>query len=551
LTAEQSVFTGSVAAPGTALGFAYRTDRPELASLPARDQDDPAQRVVDAFESVAERLSALAAALRERGEDEQADIMEVDSFIARDPDLRGAAIQRTDQGVPVHVAIREAVDQYAEVIASLEDPALAERATDIRQVGRRALAWLDGGHDDNRPDGPLVLIAEEIGAADLLEAESPIVAALSVTGGPSSHAAIVARSLSIPLLTGIDPTVLDFADGVELLIDARDGTIRLRPPAPDREAALTEMSQARDRRAAYAAERHLPALTLDRHPVTLRANIATAQEARAALEAGSDGVGLLRTELPFLEATRWPTRSQHAQVLAPILRELAGEPVTIRTLDFADDKLPPFLTAGQGRGLRLMLAEPEAFADQFRAILTAGTALRIMIPMVASLAEFRACRELLHTEATSLGVPAPPLGVMIELPEAVELADDFAAEAAFLSIGTNDLTGQLLGLDRRDPAATPMLTAHPRVLAAIAQIVTAAHRHGRTVSVCGDAAAHAMVTPLLIGLGCDELSVSPASLDEVRHRIRRLRHDDCRRLAMQALGCDTAEEVRQLVTPTL
>jgi phosphocarrier protein FPr len=138
---------------------------------------------------------------------------------------------------------------------------------------------------------------------------------------------------------------------------------------------------------------------------------------------------------------------------------------------------------------------------------------------------------------------------MIELPEAVELADDFAAEAAFLSIGTNDLTGQLLGLDRRDPAATPTLTAHPRVLTAIAKIVAAAHRHGRTVSVCGDAAAHATVTPLLIGLGCDELSVSPASLDEIRYRIRRLRHDDCQRLATQALRCDTAEEVWQLVNP--
>lgn len=559
MTAERT-FAGGVAAPGIALGFACRTDRPRSASLPSRTGGDPAGRVNEAFDAVAERLSGLAVALRDRGQPEQADIMEVNGYIARDLDLRTDAIDRTGKGVPVHIAIREAVDHYAATIAGLDDPTLAERAADVRQVGKRALAVLDG---DDLPggtaDGPLVLIAAEVGAVDLLEAEAPVVAALSVTGGPNSHAAIVARSLSIPMLTGIDPGLLDLVDDVEVLVDARDGNVdgvvHLRPPASAREAALKEMARSRSRRATYAAERHLPCQTLDGHPVTLRANIATAEEARAALAAGADGVGLLRTELPFLEATSWPTWARHTLELAPVLRELAGRPVTVRTLDFADDKLPPFLTTGEpgeclGRGLPLMLAEPTTFSEQFRAVLSAAppdTRLALMIPMVATVAEFGACQDLLDTAATSLGVPAPPLGVMVELPEAVEIADELAARAAFISVGSNDLTSKLLGLSRRDPAATPMMSAHPRVLAAIATIVAAARRHDRLVSVCGDAAAHPTVMPLLLGLGCDVLSVSPAAIDEIRYRIRRLRHDDCRHLAVRALDCDTAEQVWELV----
>ncbi|MCZ0988702.1 hypothetical protein O1M54_28760 [Streptomyces diastatochromogenes] len=285
----------------------------------------------------------------------------------------------------------------------------------------------------------------------------------------------------------------------------------------------------------------------------LRANVATPAEARAAVTTGAEGVGLLRTELPFLNHPAWPTRAQHAATLVPVLRALAGQVVTARTLDFADDKLPPFLARLQGarigRGLPLMLAQPDAFADQFRSLLGAGadTDLRIMIPMVASVDELRACRRLLEAAATEAGVPVPPLGIMVELPEAVAVADELAREASFFSIGSNDLTCQILGLDRRDPTATPAMAAHPAVLDAIARVVTAAHRHDRQVSVCGDAAAHPLVTPLLIGIGCDSLSVGPAALDEVRARIRRLRLDTCASLAAVALTRETPEEVWQLV----
>ena len=184
-----------------------------------------------------------------------------------------------------------------------------------------------------------------------------------------------------------------------------------------------------------------------------------------------------------------------------------------------------------------MPARPDAFADQFRSLLGAGadTDLRLMVPMVASVDELRACRRLLEAAATETGAPTPPLGIMVELPEAVAAADELAREASFFSIGSNDLTCQILGLDRRDPTATPAMAAHPAVLDAIARVVDAAHGHDRQVSVCGDAAAHPLVIPLLIGLGCDSLSVGPAALDEVRARVRRLRRDACASLAAVAL----------------
>jgi phosphoenolpyruvate-protein kinase (PTS system EI component) len=521
----RTVHSGFSASSGTALGTAFRTDRPHPRTLPHRRTDDPVGQITDAFDAVARRLRDLTESLRAQGQSEQADIMEVAGHIAADHDLRALATSHAEQGSPTTVAIERAVGSYATMLAALDDPVLAERATDVRQIGRRALAWLHG-QDADDIDGPLVLLAHEIGAADLLEPHAPVVAAASVLGGPNSHASIVARSLGIPLLLGIDEAVLRCPDGVEVLVDAQQAVLVLAPDPAEREAALATMDAARARKAVLVAERGRPSVTLGGRRIVLRANIATPSDAQAALTAGAEGVGLLRTELPFLDARSWPSYAQHTAALVPIFRRLARQPVTVRTLDYADDKLPPFLTAGGrlGRGLPLMLAEPDAFADQFRAILTAGAAtdLRVMIPMVASADELAVCRDLLTKAAADVGVPPPPLGAMIELPEAVADIDTIAAAADFLSIGSNDLTCQILGLDRRDPAATPAMAAHPDVQRAIAEVVTAAHRRDLLVSVCGDAAADAEVVPLLVAVGCDILSVAPSAVDEVRALVRRL-----------------------------
>ncbi|HEY4460014.1 MAG TPA: aldolase/citrate lyase family protein [Pseudonocardiaceae bacterium] len=551
---NQQVFTGVAASSGVALGFAYRTDRDQSPALPKRTTGDPVQLITAAFDAVSHNMRELAGSLRSRGQCEQADIMDVAGYIADDPDLRTRALDHARGGSPVAIAVERAIDSYASILAELADPTLAERATDVRQIGRRVLAWLNAEDTAERQDGPLILLAHEIGAADLLEPPAPVVAAASVTGGPNSHAAIVARSLGIPLLLGISPDLLTCPDGIEILIDSEQASITVAPAPDERANALSSMDTSRIRRALLVAERGLPAQTRDGHAITLRANTATPADVRTALEAHAEGIGLLRTELPFLDATTWPSYLQHTAELTPIFRQLAAALVTVRTLDYADDKLPPFLATGRegqrlGRGLPLMLAAPDAFANQFRAILTAGAAadLRIMIPMVATAEELRACRNLLTAAATEARVAVPPLGAMIELPEAVADIESIAAEADFLSIGSNDLTCQILHLDRRDPTATPAMTAHPSVLRAISKVVTSAHRHRLPVSVCGDAAAHPQAMPLLVGLGCDILSVVPAAVDEVRARIRRLDHATCAATAVAALTCGTVEEVWRLV----
>lgn len=548
-------FRGQAASFGIALGLSYRVDIPPAAvDAPPQLLGDPVERVVAAFDAVAAQLLGLAETLRRSGQPDLADIVEVNGYIAKDRELRENALRRIrDDDAHAAHAVAQAVYEYAEAIGSLNDATLAERATDVRQVGRRVLAQLSGSFSA-APDGPLVLCAREIGAADLLERGDMVVAAVSMLGGPNGHASIIARSLGIPLLLGVDPTLLELPDGTEALVDTANGAAVVLPYEDERATAIRAMEKARRRREALAGERLLPCQTLDGHAVALRANVAAVVDAKAAITAKAAGVGLLRTELPFLDARSWPTESQHVAVLAPILSKLTGQHVTVRTLDFADDKLPPFLARGRdgtrlGRGLPLMLAEPAAFAHQFRAILSAGagTDLHIMIPMVASVAELRACKEILAKCAAEAGIATPPIGAMIELREAVELADELAAEAAFFSIGSNDLTSQILQLDRRDPRLTPALAAHPRVLRAIARTTEAAHRHGRRVSVCGDAAAHPLVIPLLVGLGCDTLSVAPTAVDEVRARVRRLSHEVCADVARAALGCSQLDEVARLV----
>jgi phosphoenolpyruvate-protein kinase (PTS system EI component) len=270
--------------------------------------------------------------------------------------------------------------------------------------------------------------------------------------------------------------------------------------------------------------------TRDGLEVTVLANVASVADADLAIAMAAPGVGLLRTEMPFLNAEHWPTYAEHVARLEPVLRRLTGLAVTVRTLDFADDKLPPFLRAGRtgtlGRSLPLMLAEPDAFSAQIRAILhtglDCGVSVRIMVPMVVTPDELGFVRGLAATAATELSTPTPPVGAMIELPEAVTAVDAIAAKSDFLSIGSNDLTASILGLGRRDPSLVTTRILEPAVLDAMESVVQAGRRHRRAVSVCGDAASDPSTVPALVGRGCSTLSVAPSMMDEVRAVVRSL-----------------------------
>jgi phosphoenolpyruvate-protein kinase (PTS system EI component) len=269
-----------------------------------------------------------------------------------------------------------------------------------------------------------------------------------------------------------------------------------------------------------AAGRSLPAVTLSGKAIRLLANASSAAEVDAALRRGAEGVGLVRTELAFLDADDWPTEQEHYAALAPVLVKLEGYIATVRTLDFGADKTPAFLRCHGGRGIALMLENEDALVAQFAAILRAGegTSLRIMLPLVESSGQVAKARSLLRRAAGARRVPE--LGVMIETPAGVARARELAVAADFLSIGTNDLVATTLGLDREQPLASPLTARDPGVVELMHRTIVAAHAAGITVEVCGEAAGEPELTPLLVGLGVDELSVSPARLDAIRSAVR-------------------------------
>jgi phosphoenolpyruvate-protein kinase (PTS system EI component) len=467
----------------------------------------------------------LADDLYRQGLTEPAHIVQASVEIAGDPSLRAMVDDLVASGTAPGAAMSSAAEHFAGILDALDDPTLAARATDVRAVGQRLAAAVTGGLGATADSvGAQILAGWEVSADDLLVNAGSVVGAVTVVGGATAHVGIVARSLGIPVLYGVDHAALDVPDGAEVLLDIRSGRLVVEPSPAERALAETDATATEVRRTRLASTRTRALSTTDGQPVAVVANVAGVADAELAVRMGAPGVGLLRTEMPFLRASTWPTVEQHLNELTPVLRPLAGLPVTVRTLDFADDKLPPFLRAGRsgplGSGLALMLAEPEAFAAQLRAVLMAadacGVTVSVMVPMVDSVEELERCRTLLASAAASVGSVIPPLGAMVETPQAVEVVGDLAKAADFLSIGTNDLTASVLGLGRRDPSLTPDRIREPHVREAVAATVRAGQAQGRSVSVCGDAASDPSLVPDLLDLGCRVLSVAPAMLDEIR-----------------------------------
>jgi phosphoenolpyruvate-protein kinase (PTS system EI component) len=532
-------FAGLPVSDGVAAGTLYLAD-----AAPAADAT--AEQVAGAFDAVAADRAELAARLRSAGREDEADIIEVAALIAVDPALVEPALAAIRTGTDAATAVTEAAAAQAAILAALPNAELATRASDVRQVGQAVLERLAGGRPAP-PAGDFILIRHEVAAADLVElADCGLAGAASVAGGASSHAAIVARGLGVPMITGLDPAVLALAAGRQAVVDADAGALILDPPR----SALTAISARQpDSPHQPVAERSNPQ-TSDYVEITLLVNVASAAETRRGLAAGAVGVGLLRTEIPFAAtALTWPTTDEHAAQLDPILALLTGRPATVRLLDFSGDKIPPFLQSSPEQGLEALLAHPTAITDQLDAALAGGkdTDLAILVPMVSSPEQITVIRELLATAAAQLGLArAPRLGIMVELADTAANAEAFTA-ADFFSIGTNDLTGQVLGLDRRDLAASPARAADPAVLQLIGHVTTVADEAGLPVSVCGDAAADPLMLPLLLGLGVRTLSVPAARVDRVRTAVSTLAIEDCTAIAAKAEAAENAAEVTELV----
>jgi phosphoenolpyruvate-protein kinase (PTS system EI component) len=520
---------GLAASGGVAIGRALVWNDAEPV---AAGEGDP----LAALDTVAAELARGADRFRAAGLEDEAEILETNKLMVEDPALR-LEVGRLGAELGPAEALREATARHAEALAALPDPLLAARATDIRQLGVRAVRALTRTTMPAATEAS-ILVTRDLGPADVadLRLEEGLVLGIALAeGAATSHAAIMARAFGVPMTVGVGEDLLSIGAGETVIVEGDDGTVVVDPSTGHLLSAERELRRRRRLREERVAARGLPAVTRDGRIVSLLCNASTVAEAIAGLEAGAEGVGLLRTELAFLEASGWPTEDEHFAVLAPALAPLRGLVATVRTLDFGADKTPPFLAGITDRGLTLMLAHPAELAAQLRAIVRAaeGTQLRVLLPLVESAEQVRSVRALVDD-------PAVPIGAMIETPAAAGRAAEIAAESDFLSIGTNDLVQYTLGLDRERPVASPATAAEPIILRLIAQVVEAAHAIGKTVEVCGEAASEAEVATLLIGLGVDELSVAPARLDELRETVRLLSFADAAAAAQQGLAASSA-----------
>lgn len=475
-----------------------------------------------------------------------------------DPELTNEVILRLRQGESAAAAWNNVIDSAARQQEQLKDALLAERAADLRDVGRRVLAQICGIETLVAPDEPYILVMDEVGPSDVARLDPVQVAGiLTARGGATAHSAIVARALGIPALVGAGDGVLLLKPGTMLLLDGQKGRLTVAPDTETLQRAAEDRDNRERRLQAAAAKRMEPALTLDGHAVEVFANIGDSAGTPAAVEQGAEGIGLLRTELLFMAHSQAPDEATQEAEYRRVLDDLQGRPLVVRTLDVGGDKpLPywpidkeenPFLGV---RGIRLTLQRPQVMESQLRALLRAADnrPLRIMFPMVGTVEEWRQARDMTLRLREEIPVADLQIGIMIEVPSAALLAPVLAKEVDFFSVGTNDLTQYTLAIDRGHPTLSAQADGlHPAVLQLIDITVRAAHANGKWVGICGELAADPLAVPVLVGLGVDELSVSARSIGEVKACVRELNLSTAKQLAQNALTVGSAAEVRALV----
>jgi len=429
-------------------------------------------------------------------------------------------------------------------------------------VGAQVLGHLVGGAGA-RPAlaGGGVLIAPDLTPADTAGLDPAVVVGIATAlGGPTSHSAILARSLGIPAVVGLGRPVLEIAEGATVIVDGEGGTVRPDPDPTQVAEAKRRAEEFRESEAAARAEASRPAVTRDGTTIEVLANVGQAEDVSAALEAGAEGVGLLRTEFLFIGRDAMPSEQEQEAAYRAIAEALGGRPLILRTLDVGGDKPLPYLPVPSEanpflglRGLRLGLARPDVLRTQLRAVLrvAANHPVKVMFPMVTSLAELRAAKGLLEEarrDVEAAGDRVPPhleVGIMVEVPAAALAAAGFAREVDFFSIGTNDLTQYALAAERGNERVAGFADAlHPAVLRLIQMTVEGAATHGRMVGVCGEIGGDPVAVPILVGLGVRELSAAPPAVPRVKRAVRETDLGSARALADRALALDSAEAVR-------
>jgi phosphotransferase system enzyme I (PtsI) len=561
------ILQGIAASDGIGLGRAVcvREASLDYSNVRYSDKETEKARLQEGIAEFSRRTSAMAAQIRERLGEKEAEILTGQIAMLADPYMRSQMEEAVEGGSCAEAAADSVCTMYAGMFACAEDELMRQRSADIRDMRGRLLAILLGEMElDLSQLAPgSVLVARDLTPSMTVGLKKENIAAiLTETGGRTSHAAILARALELPAVLSV-PKALEFIkDGDGLIVDGGMGEVILNPDERTRDEYLKGQEALLTQRALLAAYRDRPTVDASGKRYRLYANIGSAAEAEAALRAGAEGIGLFRTEFLFMNRASLPDETVQYEAYREVSHTMKGREVIIRTLDVGGDKAIEYLNMEPEenpflghRAIRYCLDCPELYKVQLRALLRAGAEeknIRIMLPLVSCVEEVRSARKLLEICKAELEAERIPydkdiaLGVMIETPAAALIADLLAREAGFFSIGTNDLTQYTIAADRGNAMVEKLYSVfHPAVLRSIRNVIAAAKEAGIPVGVCGEAAADPALIPLLMAWGLDEFSVSTASVLSSRACIGRWHESETAKLAQEALGLSTAASVER------
>lgn len=535
--------------------YLFTPKLPEISRQPAADAEAEVAKLEKTLAAAEEELRGLYETAKEKMGEQEAEIFDAHLTILGDEySVREPIIQRIrEQKQNAAAAIEDQFDELAQMFRSLGDELMAERAADAEDLKQQLLRICLGcGRQDlSVLPGDVIVLAEELTPSDTVRMDTAHVKGIATRlGGATAHSAIIARTLGIPAAAGIDGWQTEALNGHMAILDGADGTLTVDPTDEETACYQSRKAQADCEAQALEAFRTSPSQTKDGAALEICANIGTPQEAQQAMKYGADGVGLFRSEFLFMDRDALPTEDEQFEAYRTAAQTMTGKPLIIRTLDVGGDKKLPTLELPHEdnpflgfRAIRMTLSHPEIFRLQLRAILRAAAYgdVRVMFPMIGSMDQLREAKALLREQEQTLqaeGVPTGPVkvGMMVEIPAAAVLAEEFAKEVDFFSIGTNDLTQYTLAVERGNAAVAHLYAPeHPAVLRLIAMTAQAAAERHIPCGMCGEAAGDPKLAPAFVGMGVNELSMSPRRVPAVRKLLSGLTMDECRQAAEKLL----------------
>lgn len=567
-----SFLKGIAASSGIAMAKAYLLDEPDLSFEKKRIED--AEQEVERFQNAIAQSKQDLEAIRDYAQEnlgaDKAAIFDAHLLVLSDPEMLTPIQDKIkEEKVNAEFALKDTADMFISMFEAMENEYMKERAADIRDVTKRILAHLLNVRLPNPSmiSEEVIVVAEDLTPSDTAQLNREVVKGFTTNiGGRTSHSAIMARSLEIPAVVGTKAATKEIHNGDFVIVDGLKGEVHINPTEEMVAQYEKEYQAYEAQKVEWAKLVHEKTFTADDHQVELAANIGTPKDLDGALKNGAEGIGLYRTEFLYMGREELPSEDEQFESYKAVLEGMNGMPVVVRTLDIGGDKKLPYLNLPEEmnpflgfRAIRLCLEEQELFRTQLRALLRASAYgnLRIMFPMIATINEFRQAKSLLEEEKIKLvkaGVKVAEhieIGIMVEIPSTAVLADQFAKEVDFFSIGTNDLIQYTMAADRMNERVSYLYQPYnPSILRLIKMVIDAAHKEGKWVGMCGEMAGDEIAIPILLGLGLDEFSMSASSILKARSQISHLNKKEMEQLTEKVLQMSVVEDVMNAVKET-